>query len=129
MNVVVVDAAGLAGDADFPPLNLRKYGWEQYPAVESDKMELHCWRSEVIVAVSTAIDRAVFDKAFKLKMVVAAGDSYDHIDLDVARERGITVCNVPGKDPANPADVERICRVVVMNINDYLKGEPRNCVG
>ncbi len=128
MNVVVIDSTNIAGDADFPALNLQKYGWEQYPEIAPDKMEVHCWRSEVLISAEQTVDRAVLDKAYKVKLVVAAGDSTDHIDLEAAKERGITVCNVPGKDPANAADADRICRVVVMNINDYIKDEPRNVV-
>jgi lactate dehydrogenase-like 2-hydroxyacid dehydrogenase len=121
MNVVVLDAGRLAGEADFPMLDLPKFGWQQYPeSAEAEVPEL-CWRSDIIVSVATPIDKAVIDKAFKLKLIVAAGDSTAHIDTAAAAERGIKVCNVPGADPANRDESARICNTVVEKIDSFLK--------
>ena len=92
-------------------------------------VEDRCWRSDIIVSVSTPIDRAVIDRSFKLKLIISAGDSYDHIDLDAAMERGIKVCNVPDSSPADTGDTEVICQQVVENINAFLHGIDRNIVG
>lgn len=128
MNIVVVDAANLAGEADFPMLNVPKYGWQQFPALGGDELAERCWRSDVIVTVATPIDRKVLDKSFKLALIVAAGSDYGHIDLDAARERGITVCHVPGADPANAGDTARICAQVIDTIAAYLDGAAINRV-
>ncbi len=128
MNVVVIDGANFAGDADFPMLNLKKYGWEQYPHIPEGEEEKYIWRCDVIVAAKDPINKAMLDTAFKLRLIVAAGDSTDHIDLEVAKERGITVCHVPGKDAANPADDRKLCREVVSAINAFIKGDDYNRV-
>jgi len=128
MNVVVIDAANLNEYAYFPSLNLRKYGWEQYLRVPQEDVEKVIWRCDVIVAAADSVDRAMLDKAFKLRLIVAAGDSTDHIDKVAAAERGIKVCNVPGRNPANPEDEKRICREVVSAINAFIKDEDYNRV-
>jgi len=129
MNVVVVDGAHLAGEADFPELDLDKFGWQQYPELKGEELAERCWRSDVIVTVDTPIDKSVIDKAFKLKLIAVAGEDVSHVDLDAVKERGITVCNVPGTRPQEAKASEGICKQVVANINAYLKGEAINCIG
>ncbi len=128
MNVVVIDSANLNEDAYFPMLNLKKYGWVQYPRVADEDIEKVVWRVDVIVASAAAVDRAMLDMAFKISLIVAAGDSTDHIDKVAAAERGIKVCNVPGTDPANPEDEKKICREVVSAINAFIKEQDYNRV-
>jgi lactate dehydrogenase-like 2-hydroxyacid dehydrogenase len=128
MNVVLIDAANLAGEANFPSLNLRKYGWSQYLTVLPEDIEKVVWRVDVIVAASAVVDRAMLDKAFKIRLIVAAGDSSDHIDKVTAAERGIKVCHVPGRDPANIGDDRKICREVISAINAFIKDEDYNRV-
>lgn len=128
MNVAVIDAGNLNEDAYFPSLNLKKYAWVQYPSVADEDVEKVVWRVDVIVAVAAAVDRAMLDQAFKISLIVAAGDSTDHIDKVAAAERGIKVCNVPGTDPANPDDEKKICREVVSAINAFIKEQDYNRV-
>ena len=129
MNVVVLDSNHLAGEADFPMLDLPKFGWQQYPQAGPQEVPELCWRSDIIITVSTPIDRATIDKAFKLKLIAVAGDSYRHIDLRAAEERGIRVCHVPQADPADAAQTQAICDQVIENINAFLRNEERNLVG
>jgi len=128
MKVIVIDAANLAGEGNFPQLNLKQYSWEQYPTLADEDIETVVWRCDVIVAAADAVDRAMLDLAFKIRLIVAAGDSSDHIDKVAAAERGIKVCNVPGRDPTNPEDVKRICREVVSAINAFIKEQDYNRV-
>jgi len=74
MNVIVVDGANLADEVDFPELYLDKFGWQQYPELEGEKLAGRCWRSGVIIVLDTPIGQA-------------------------AKERGITVCNLLGGRP------------------------------
>jgi hypothetical protein len=129
MNIVAIDCAHLAGEADFPMLDLPKFGWLQYPEVEEGQIADFCWRSDIIITVSTPIDQEVIDQAFKLKLIAVAGESYDHINLEAARARGIKVCNVSGADPDNAGDTPRICSEVIENISAFLNGQERNLVG
>ena len=128
MNVVLIDSANINEDAYFPALNLTKYSWAQYPCVTPEDVEKVVWRVDVIVAATATVDKAMLDKAYKISMIVAAGDSTDHIDKVAAAERGIAVCNVPGRDPANPDDEKKICREVVSAINAFIKKQDYNRV-
>ena len=128
MNVVMIDSANLNEDAYFPSLNLKKFGWVQYLRLAPENVEEAVWRCDVIVSAKDPVDREMLDKAFKLRLIVAAGDSTDHIDKAAAAERGIKVCHVPGRDPSNPEDEKKICREVVSAINAFLKDEDYNRV-
>lgn len=128
MNVVVIDSNNLAGETDFPMLDLPKFGWQQYPALEIDDVAERCWRADVIVSVSTPVDQTTIDKAFKLQMIVAAGTDYDHIDLNAAQARGIKVCHIPGLDPADPGQSQQVCNQVVDIIDAFLRQEDRHRV-
>jgi len=128
MNVVVVDGGALSSQADFAPLALDKFGWQQYLRLDDDELVERCWRSDVIVSVATPIDQSVIDGAFKLKLIVAAGEQVDHIDLAAARKRNITVCNVPGLSASGTAADQRLCDQVIEIINAFISGSPQNRV-
>ncbi|HEY3415968.1 MAG TPA: hypothetical protein VGM23_03695, partial [Armatimonadota bacterium] len=51
------------------------------------------------------IDRVVLTAGRHLRVVSTASAGVDHIDLDAARELGITVCNTPGTADAAVADL------------------------
>ncbi len=126
MNVIMVDAGNLAGDADFPMINLNKFGWQQFIQLDENEVIERCWRSDIIISAGTPIDKQVIDNSFKLQLIVAAGDAFDHIDLDAAAQRGIKVCNTPGLNPANTADTEKLCHQVIDNINAFLENQDLN---
>ncbi|MES9857959.1 MAG: hypothetical protein ABW166_15370 [Sedimenticola sp.] len=128
MNIVVVDSGRLAGEVDFPEVNLGKFGWIQYPELEPGQISERCWRSDIIVTVSTSITQEVIDDAFKLKLIAVAGDVCDHVDLAAAQERGISVCHTPGLNPQDAACTQKICDGVIDNINAFLRGGNRNFV-
>jgi glycerate dehydrogenase len=126
MNIVVVDGAHLAGEADFPMLDYPKYGWQQFPALSGDELAERCWRADVIISVDTPIDQAVIGQAFKLALIAVAGGDTSHIDMAAAQARGITVCHVPGADPANPQQAAHICAQTIANIAAFLQNTPIN---
>lgn len=128
MNIVVVDGAHLNGDADFPEINLNKYGWQQYPELPPEEMSERCWRSDIIVSVNTPIDKKILDKSFKLQMIAVAGEDISHIDIAHASARGIRISHVPGHSPANQESVATICTEVVANINAFIAQEDRNLI-
>jgi phosphoglycerate dehydrogenase-like enzyme len=128
MIVVVMDSNNIAGEADFPSLNLGRYGWEQFPELGTEEAIIRCWRAEVIVTAGEPVNREIIEKSFKLKMIVSAGESYDHIDMEAAAERGIKISNTPGLFPDNPETTRKLCRQVVSNINAFLKESDMNLV-
>jgi len=48
-----------------------------------------------MVANKIVIDKPIFDKLPKLKMIAMLATGYNSIDIQTAKERGIYVCNIP----------------------------------
>jgi len=49
----------------------------------------------LIVRSGTAVDRAVIDRATRLKLIGRAGQAVDNIDIQAATARGVMVMNTP----------------------------------
>ncbi len=128
MNIVVVDSGRLAGEPDFPEVDCPKFGWLQFVELDPAGLIEACWRADIVVSVSTPIDKAVLDEAFKLRLIVVAGEEAGHIDFKTAGSRGIEVCNAPGLNPDDPAQSQQICNQVIANIDAFLKGDVLNRV-
>lgn len=58
-----------------------------------------------LVVRSTKVDRAVFEAADKLALVIRAGAGTNTIDIDVAAGNGVSVCNVPGRNAVAVAEL------------------------
>jgi len=128
MNVVMIDSNNLPGEVDFPELDLDKFGWQQYLNLEQDEVEERCWRADIIVSAAMPVDHIVIDKAFKLKLIVAAGKNYEHIDMAAAQKRGIKVCHVPELDCTDKNNTPEICSQTVETINAFIHDRPINLV-
>ena len=128
MNIVMIDSAQLVGDVDFPDVNLIKYGWLQYLGLGADELEERCWRADIIISVNTPVPREVMEKCFKLQLLIAAGDKYDHFDQAACAERGIQISHVPGITGDNAGNSQAIADQVVANINAWLEKKPLNIV-
>lgn len=90
---------------DFGPMNeLGEYvGYDDTPA---DQLSTRAQGAEVVITkeipLGAAVIRALPDET---KLICEAGTGFNNIDLDAARERGITVCNVPGYSTAGVAQL------------------------
>jgi D-3-phosphoglycerate dehydrogenase / 2-oxoglutarate reductase len=60
---------------------------------------------DVLVVRSTKVPRAVFEAADRLVLVIRAGAGTNTIDTEAAAERGVFVCNVPGRNAAAVAEL------------------------
>lgn len=49
----------------------------------------------VTVFVNSLVDKATIDALPNLKLIITRSTGFDHIDIDHAQSKGITVCNVP----------------------------------
>ena len=58
-----------------------------------------------LVVRSTKVDRAVFEAADKLALVIRAGAGTNTIDIEVAARNGVLVCNVPGRNAVAVAEL------------------------
>ena len=128
MNIVLVDSGQLAGMPEFPPVNLPKFAWLEYVNLPAEEIEERCWRADVIVSTNTQINAAVIKDSYKLKLIIAAGDSTEHIDKAAAKERGILICNVPGLTANNVKDSQTIADQVINNVHAWLDENPINVI-
>ena len=121
MNIVMVDSGQLVGDVDFPEVNLQKYGWLQFVELDEKEVEERCWRADVIISTNTPVTAQLINETYKLQLIIAAGDNTNHIDMEAAKARDISVLNVPGLTGDNAESTQLICNQVVEHINQWLE--------
>ena len=121
MNIVMLDSDQLSGDVEFPDINLDKYGWQQYLSVPDDEIEERCWRADIVISTHAPITKRVIENAFKLKLIIAAGDDTDHIDHEAANARNIRIISFSGLKGDNQANTTKICNQVCEEINNWLE--------
>jgi D-lactate dehydrogenase len=61
----------------------------EHPEIQDQDAELLC------VFVNSKVGQAELDRFPKLKMIATRSTGFDHVDMPLMRERGITVVNVP----------------------------------
>ena len=82
---------------------------------------------DALVVRSTKVDRAVFEAADKLALVIRAGAGTNTIDTDVAARNGVLVSNVPGRNAVAVAEltmglVLALDRRIADNVADARRG-------
>ncbi len=100
MNIVVLDAKPLDdGDLDWSPL--RELGVLQlHNNTKPDELFERIADAEIIFSNKVKLPREAFQSAPQLKMIGVLATGYDIVDIEAAREHGVTVCNVPSYSAA-----------------------------
>lgn len=95
MKIVILDGyPATRGDYNYD--FLKKYGEVIYYA--RTPYELIAERAkdaDILLANKIVIDKNIFDKLPKLKMIAMLATGYNSIDIKTAKERGVYVCNIP----------------------------------
>jgi len=68
--------------------------WEFYPHTETPQLASRLQGAEVVVSNKVMLSREVLTAADKLRLICVAATGTNNVDLDAARELGITVTNV-----------------------------------
>ena len=69
---------------------------------------------DILLAIfSRPIDKEIIDAGKKLKLISNYGVGYNNIDIQYAREKGITVCNTP-ESVCNPT--AELCMALMLGI-------------
>jgi len=94
ITVLDMDTAGINGDVSLYELEalgeltvIGKTGGEDTSSLIGD--------ADAVICNKTRMTRAVMDNCPRLKYIGLMGTGFDQVDIVAARERGITVCNVP----------------------------------
>ncbi len=68
--------------------------WEFYPHTETSQLTSRLHGADVVVSNKVMLSREVLTAADKLRLICVAATGTNNVDLDAARELGITVTNV-----------------------------------
>jgi len=120
IKVVVLDAVHLPAGVDFPPLDLDKYGWEQYPQLSREDIAERCWRADIVVTLDSPIDRNTLEKMAKIGLLICVGESCARVDQAAAASRGVELLAFPEAELGVPAEAQDVCNRVSAAINHYL---------
>ena len=95
MDIVVLDGGTTnPGDLSWAPLEAlgRVTVYDSTPA---DCVVKRAQDSEALIINRIVLNRAVLDALPKLRYIGTLATGYNTIDVRAAREKGVTVCNVP----------------------------------
>ena len=95
MKIVILDGATAKGrELNFDFLN--QFGEVTYYDVTyPDEVLSRAKDADILVINKIVLDRATLSACKKLKLITILATGYNVVDVDAARELGITVCNVP----------------------------------
>ena len=94
---VVLDLDSLRpDDLDLSRLHAALPGWRLHGSTRPEEVPARISDAEVVLSNKVVLDRAAFDAAPALRLVVVMATGTNNIDLDAAREHGVQVCNVRG---------------------------------
>ena len=106
MKIKVLDRATLGFDLDLACLN--KYGEvEVYDNSDGAQVLERIKDAEIVIINKIKITKAVIENGVNLKLICVFATGYDNIDVNAAKEHGISVCNVP----AYSTDSVALCTV------------------
>lgn len=95
MRAVFLDKLSLdKDDLDFSRLNATSDNWEFYQTTSKDEVEKRTEDAEIIVSNKVVLDKTAIENAKNLKLICVAATGTNNVDLDYAKAKGITVCNV-----------------------------------
>ena len=96
LKIVITDAETVF-DKDITPHFLSAFGEVViYPLTEPHEMAERIADADVVLCNKTKIGKPEMDAAKSLKYIGLFATGYNNIDTEYAKEKGITVCNVPG---------------------------------
>jgi phosphoglycerate dehydrogenase-like enzyme len=121
IKVVVLDSGRLPAGVDFPPLQIDKYGWEQYPQLNSDEIADRCWRADIVVTLASRIDGAVLEKMSRVGLLICAGEACSRVDQTAAFASGVELLVFPEAEYSSIASAQDLCDRVCAAIDHYIR--------
>ncbi|MBA2483967.1 MAG: 2-hydroxyacid dehydrogenase [Nitrosomonas sp.] len=117
MRAVFLDFGSVTrGDMDCTALEQVISPWRFYDETPAEQVAERIKDAEVIVCNKLPLDRATIVSAKKMKLICVAATGYNHIDLAIAAERNIPVCNV--RTYATPSVVQHVF-MLMLNLSRH----------
>lgn len=99
-----------------------------FGALKEEEIAKECADAAILSCfITTKVSRAVIAKLPKLKLITTRSVGYDHIDLDVCKERGISVVNVP--DYGSHVIAEHVFALLLSTVRHIPEGDARVASG
>ena len=96
MKIVITDADTVF-DSRITADAFEKYGQViSYPLTSTEQLPERIKDADIVLCNKTWFGKQEMDAAANLKYIGIFATGYNNIDLDYARQKGITVCNAPG---------------------------------
>jgi glycerate dehydrogenase len=96
MKIVLLDAhTANPGDVSWAPLEAIA-ACEIYPRTPLAKTVVRCADAEIVITNKAVMNREIISALPKLKYIGVTATGFNIVDVAAAKERGITVTNVPG---------------------------------
>jgi len=95
MTITILDKATIGKDIDFKAIHdLGKV--EEYSWTEPHEVTSRCQNSDVIITNKVVFDKNNLRELPKLQLICLTATGYNNIDLEAAKQHGVTTCNVRG---------------------------------
>ena len=92
MKLLLTDCATLRSNGDLPLDSLKRFGdIFEYENITRTKLLKEAADADIILCNKTVIDKEVFDAAENLKYIGLFATGYNNIDIDYAKQKGVTV--------------------------------------
>ena len=94
MKLLLTDCATLRSNGDLPLDSLKRFGdIFEYENITRAGLLKKAADADIILCNKTVIDKEVFDAAENLKYIGLFATGYNNIDIEYAKQKGVTVCN------------------------------------
>ncbi len=94
MKLLLTDCATLRSNGDLSLDSLKRFGdIFEYENITRAGLLKEAADADIILCNKTVIDKEVFDAAEKLKYIGLFATGYNNIDIEYAKQKGVTVCN------------------------------------
>lgn len=94
MKILLSDAGTVLSNNDISLDCLKEFGETvYYDSIDRQTLIGEIGKYDAVLCNKTVIDRTVLESADKLKYIGLFATGYNNIDIECARERGVTVCN------------------------------------
>jgi glycerate dehydrogenase len=91
---VILDAASLGSNIDLTQLTSSVTQCDVHAITNPDQIIERIRDADVVMTNKVKLNDAIFEKSPSLKLIVVLATGTNNIDLQAAKKRGITVCNI-----------------------------------